>query len=441
MKKEDVKRILNDIEEDFENIVNTNDKNEFQEIENNIIRKQKELDNIIDEIENDVDIATNSENIKVEETIKIDKKSNKNRYKILVLLALISIFSIVGIYIFKSLPTEEKVENIEVANPNNFRIEDLGDDEDKVISQQNDEASNLANEVKENEENSLKDVNDLTVEDSNNDKFDKEQEELDRAIAEIEGDRVKNTQVLKGSTTLGYINRYESVKKDTDEKENSYAKENTNTSKTDNVIRITLKNRLQDAETPYEVKQGSILPAILLTEMNTDLPGAILAQIREDVYDSATGKFLLIPKGSKLYGRYESNISKGQVRIFAVWDRLTLPNGKYVDLTEMQTADALGNSGLKDRVNNHTLEIIGKAILSSLINLGDTLSSGVSLKVGGINVGLSGQAKENEKENPIRKATGKMLNDEVNRQPTLTVRKGYRFNVIVNQDLILDLYK
>ena len=210
-----------------------------------------------------------------------------------------------------------------------------------------------------------------------------------------------------------------------------------------NRIETLNKNRLTKYETIYEVKQGSVIPAILITEVNTDLPGSVLAQVRENVYDTRSGKFLLIPKGSKLYGRYESSVARGQSRVFLVWDKLILPNSKTVDLSTFNTADSLGNSGVTDKVNNHTLALIGNAILSSVLNLGDTLSSGVSFSVGGINVGLNGNKKDgNDKDgSPFKQVTSKIVDQEANRKPTLTIKRGFKFNIIVNGDMILDKYK
>lgn len=109
------------------------------------------------------------------------------------------------------------------------------------------------------------------------------------------------------------------------------------------------KNKLINSFNDFEVKQGSVIPVIFLTEVNTDLPGDVLAQVRENVYDSKTGNYLLIPKGSRLYGRYESNVNKNQRRVFVIWDKLILPNGKYIELTEFNGTDILGNSRVEDK--------------------------------------------------------------------------------------------
>ncbi|WP_064607108.1 TrbI/VirB10 family protein [Streptobacillus moniliformis] len=204
---------------------------------------------------------------------------------------------------------------------------------------------------------------------------------------------------------------------------------------------IDRKNKIASSFNDYLVQQGSVIPAIFLTEVNTDLPGSVLAQVRENVYDSRTGNYLLIPKGSKLYGRYESNVSKGQTRVFMVWDKLSLPNGKYIELSEFHAGDNLGNSGVSDKTNNHTWSLIGNAVLSSVLNFTDTLASGVSFNLGGLKIGLNGQSKDGKDTSPFKEVTSHLVKKEVERQPTITIRRGYKFNIIVNGDMELEKYK
>lgn len=204
---------------------------------------------------------------------------------------------------------------------------------------------------------------------------------------------------------------------------------------------IERKNKLINSFNDFEVKQGSVIPAIFLTEVNTDLSGDVLAQVRENVYDSKTGNYLLIPKGSRLYGRYESNVNKNQRRVFVIWDKLILPNGKYIELTEFNGTDILGNSGVEDKTNNHTISLIGKALLSSVLNFTDTLASGVSFNVNGLTVGLSGKSDKEKIHHHLKKLPPHLVKREVDRKPTLTIRRGYKFNIIVNGDLELEKYK
>ena len=109
-------------------------------------------------------------------------------------------------------------------------------------------------------------------------------------------------------------------------------------------------NSFQQSQiSPYEVKVGSIIPAVLVTSINSDLPGGIVAQIRENVYDSTTGKHLLLPQGAKIYGIYDSNISYAQNRILIVWQRIVLPNGESIALENMPGVDLSGSAGLRDK--------------------------------------------------------------------------------------------
>ncbi len=124
-----------------------------------------------------------------------------------------------------------------------------------------------------------------------------------------------------------------------------------------------------------------------------------------------------------------------------VWDKLSWPKGKFVELPEFQSADALGNSGVNDKTNNHTWSLIGNSILSSVLNFTDTLANGVSFSVGGVKLGLNGQSKEEKGGSPFKEVTSHLVRKEVERQPTITIRRGYKFNIIVNGDLELEKYK
>src|SRR5438128_8290626 len=126
---------------------------------------------------------------------------------------------------------------------------------------------------------------------------------------------------------------------------------------------------------PYEVKAGTIIPAVMLGAVNSDLPGQILGQVRENVHDSETGEHLLIPQGTRLVGLYDHRIVYGQERVLITWKRLILPDGSSLSLKEgMPGTDALGAAGFHDQVNNHYFRIFGNALLLSLISAGVQLS-------------------------------------------------------------------
>ncbi|MGE3350059.1 MAG: TrbI/VirB10 family protein [Ramlibacter sp.] len=137
-----------------------------------------------------------------------------------------------------------------------------------------------------------------------------------------------------------------------------------------------LSHALQEPVSPYEVKAGTLIPAVLLTGINADLPGQLLAQVREPVYDTVTGQYLLIPQGTRILGVYDSAVVAGQHRVLVVWSRLLFPNGTSLSLDGMPGVDLAGYAGFKDRVNNHYGKLIGAVALSSLLSLGTRLPFG-----------------------------------------------------------------
>ncbi|MET3588058.1 type IV secretion system protein VirB10 [Pseudorhizobium tarimense] len=124
----------------------------------------------------------------------------------------------------------------------------------------------------------------------------------------------------------------------------------------------------------YELKRGSVVPATLVTGLNSDLPGRLIAQVSQNVYDSATGRYLLIPQGAKLFGRYDSSVSFGQQRVLVIWTDLILPNGVSLQIGGMAGTDSAGNSGFYDKVDRHYLRTFGSAALVALIGTGIDLS-------------------------------------------------------------------
>ncbi|MGI7618063.1 TrbI/VirB10 family protein, partial [Campylobacter coli] len=135
-----------------------------------------------------------------------------------------------------------------------------------------------------------------------------------------------------------------------------------------------LKYVKQKPLSTYEIKAGWNIPAILITGVNSDLPGQILAQVTQNVYDSATGKYLLIPQGTKVVGAYSSNIIYGQSRLLVAWNKLIFPNGDTLNLDGMQGTSQDGYTGFEDQVDNHYFRIFGSAFLLSSISAGIALS-------------------------------------------------------------------
>lgn len=185
-----------------------------------------------------------------------------------------------------------------------------------------------------------------------------------------------------------------------------------------------------------ELKRGSVIPATLITGLNSDLPGHITAQVRQNVYDSATGHYLLIPQGSKLLGRYDSDISFGQSRVLAVWTDLIFPDGSTLQLEGMGGVDASGASGFHDKVNRKWLQTFGSAALVAVIGAGVDLMAPKKAQAFSPAQNAADSLRQNAAD-----TFGRMAEQTISRnmdvQPTLTIRPGYIFNVIVEKDIIV----
>ena len=192
----------------------------------------------------------------------------------------------------------------------------------------------------------------------------------------------------------------------------------------------------------YELKTGSFIPAVLVTAINSDLPGDVIAQVRENVYDYRTGKYILIPMGTKIVGKYDSSITYGQNRVLLIWQRLVFPNGSTLVLDNMQGVDLLGNAGLKGKTNNHFWKLMRSVLLSSAINMasGSLESLDVNIEAGSrsrVNIGTgASDAAQN-----IRSIGERMVEKDLNRQPTIEIKRGKKFNIFVSRDIILSPYR
>ncbi len=187
---------------------------------------------------------------------------------------------------------------------------------------------------------------------------------------------------------------------------------------------------------PYEVKTGSVIPAVMIAGINSDLPGQIIAQVAQNVYDSAEGRSLLIPQGSKLYGIYDSRVIYGQSRVLVAWQRIIFPDGSSITLESMPGTDSAGYSGFTDEVNNHYFRIFGQAILMSLITGGTSWSIDTVTPTSSSNTPTFQQQMSSALATQLGQATSQMLSKNMNIKPTLEIRPGYRFNVVVTKDLV-----
>ena len=195
-----------------------------------------------------------------------------------------------------------------------------------------------------------------------------------------------------------------------------------------------LPNRVVPQQSRYELKRGSVIPATMITGIISDLPGRITAQVSQHVYDSATGHFLLIPQGTKLFGRYDSKVSFGQSRVLVVWTDIIFPNGSTLQIGGMAGADSRGYSGFADKVNNHYLRTFGSAALVALIGTGIDMAFPESSTLATQDT-ASDAARRNFAETFGRVAE-QTITKTLNVQPTIRIRPGYKFNVLVDQDIV-----
>jgi type IV secretion system protein TrbI len=190
------------------------------------------------------------------------------------------------------------------------------------------------------------------------------------------------------------------------------------------------------AASPYVLQAGAVIPASLITGLRSDLPGEVTAQVTEDVYDSPTGKFLLIPQGARLIGQYDAQIAFGQSRALLVWNRLIMPNGKSIVLERQPGTDSEGYAGLEDEVDNHLGMLFKAAILSTLLSVGSE-------------AGTNNSNSENNLAQAIRQGGSQSFNQigeqvvgrSLSIQPTITIRPGFPVRVLVTHDLVLEPYK
>jgi type IV secretory pathway VirB10-like protein len=188
-------------------------------------------------------------------------------------------------------------------------------------------------------------------------------------------------------------------------------------------------DRLANPASRYVVQAGAVIPAALITGIRSDLPGQVTAQVTEHVYDSPTGKYLLIPQGSKLIGVYDSQVAFGQDRILLVWTRLILPNGRSIVLERQPGADPQGFAGLEDEVDHHWGRLAAAAVLSTLL--------GVGAELGATNAESSLlQALRRGAATSLNQTGQQIVRRNLNIQPTLTIRPGFPVRVIVNRDLV-----
>jgi len=198
----------------------------------------------------------------------------------------------------------------------------------------------------------------------------------------------------------------------------------------------TVIARIEEAGSRYVLQAGTVIPAILLTAITSDLPGDCMGQVTRDVFDSRTQRILLIPKGSKLMCRYDDQVAAGQGRLLVAWTRLLLPDGRGMTLPGLALKDAQGQTGAKGDVDNHMRRVFGRALLLSAIGAGAQLSQPRQASIlaapttGQVAAGAVGQEMSNVALEVLRRG--------IEQPPTITVQQGQTFNVFLNGDLVFD---
>jgi type IV secretory pathway VirB10-like protein len=194
------------------------------------------------------------------------------------------------------------------------------------------------------------------------------------------------------------------------------------------------EHALQTPASPYEVLAGTAIAASLLTGLDSDLPGLVTAQVTEDVRDTVSGRILLIPQGSRLIGSYDSVVAFGQSRALLVWQRIVMPDGSSIQIDNLPATDAAGYAGLEDEVDYHTWTLLKGIAMSTLLGVGTqaTFGSARSNLV---------QAIQQSTQESTNQAGQRLVEKDINIQPTITVRPGWPLRVIVHKDLILRPYR
>lgn len=197
--------------------------------------------------------------------------------------------------------------------------------------------------------------------------------------------------------------------------------------------RTVSPDRVQEKASPYVVQAGTVIPAALITGIKSDFPGQTTAQVTEHVYDSPTGRHLLIPQGARLIGQYDSQVAFGQSRVLLVWNRIIMPDGTSIVLERLQGTDTEGYSGLEDEVDYHWGQLFRAALLSTLLGVGTEIGA---------------SSNENEIAKAIRESAQDTASDvgqqivrrQLNIQPTLTIRPGFPVRILVQRDLVMQPY-
>jgi len=191
---------------------------------------------------------------------------------------------------------------------------------------------------------------------------------------------------------------------------------------------------LEKPASPYQLMAGTVIAASLVSGLNSDLPGFVIAQVTEHVYDTVSGRYLLIPQGSRLIGKYDNVVAFGQERALVVWQRIILPDGSSIVIDNLPATDTGGYAGLADDVDLHTWKLLKGIALATVLGVGSQLAFGSS------DSDLV-KALQQSTQSTTNRAGQRLVERNLNVQPTITVRPGWPLRVIVHKDLVLRPYR
>ena len=197
--------------------------------------------------------------------------------------------------------------------------------------------------------------------------------------------------------------------------------------------RTTSSDRVMAPASPFVLQAGAVIPAALITGIRSDLPGQITAQVTEHIYDSPTGRILLVPQGTRIIGQYDNNVQFGQRRVLLVWNRLIMPNGRSIVLERQPGADTQGYAGLEDGVDYHWWDLAKAAGLSTLLAVGSELAISDENRLL--------RAIRSGGQDTINDAGQQIVRRQLNVAPTLTIRPGFPVRIVVTRDLVLEAYR
>ncbi|MGJ8530132.1 TrbI/VirB10 family protein [Maritalea sp.] len=257
----------------------------------------------------------------------------------------------------------------------------------------------------------------------------REEQERSKTISEL----IKSDAGMKLLTSLGIDpNSVNTMNTDSSSNTNGVDRSNQFIEEAKRDTEFVLDAKLETPRGPYELKTGDLISGAMISAVNSDLPGDIVAQVTRNVMSSASGKYLLIPQGTKLFGKYDAYTQMGQERLVIVWNRLVFEDGETLNIGGMQGYDARGMSGFKDKVNTHFLRTLANALLISVVNAsGEALvDSATDKDSSGVTINLASEFADT-----TSSAFNEYLTNRLKIKPTIEIRAGYEFNIVVSKDI------